>query len=84
MYALHYKQHLCLNWSIIFHCVHIYNTLEGEEKSAIIKLFPLWSEEGGQLPPFRVKGSKFQPPTASPEKLNSAVLYKENVKSSLM
>lgn len=32
MYVLHHKQHLCPNWSNMFHCVHIYNTLEGEEK----------------------------------------------------
>lgn len=79
MYVLHYKQHFCLKWSNNFHCVHIYNTLEGEEKSAKCSPFGVNKD----VCPFQSKGKRFFNPPASPKKLNSAVLYK-NVKASSM
>lgn len=53
MYVLHYKQHFCLNWSNIFHCVHTYNTLEGEEKVPLSNAPPL--EKIRAFAPFGVK-----------------------------
>lgn len=60
MYVLHYKQQFCL----IFHCVHVSITLEGETKSAIITSFPLWSEDF------------FLSSSVRLQKLNSAARYK--------
>lgn len=61
MYVLHYKQQFCL----IFHRVHVSNTLEGEEKKKChYHKLPLWSED---IFPFSSVGL---------QELNTAARYK--------